>query len=79
MKGGGYIGFTMSVCLSIHQSVQSKLNLGYNFWSKRDKALILHTKMYASSLWQNLSTVPKILTLLHLYLDLDFWPFEKKT
>ena len=34
--------------------------------------------MYVSSLWQNLSTVPKILTLLHLYLDLDFWPFEKK-
>ena len=29
------------VCLSVCLSVQSKLNLGYNFWIKRDKAFIL--------------------------------------
>ena len=30
------------VCLSVCSSVQSKLNLGYNFWTVRDKAFILH-------------------------------------
>ena len=33
-----YIGITLSVCLSL----QSKLSFGYNFWTKRDKAFILH-------------------------------------
>ena len=42
----GYIGIILSVCLSIRLSVrlsvQSKLNLDYNFWTKSDRALILH-------------------------------------
>ena len=42
----GYIGITLSVCLSVRLSVrlsvQSKLNLCYNFWTKSDRALILH-------------------------------------
>ena len=32
----------LSVCLSVLPSVQSKLNLDYNFWTKSDRALILH-------------------------------------
>ena len=36
--GGGYIGITLSVC----PSVQSKLNLDNNFFTKGDRALILH-------------------------------------
>ena len=31
-----------SVRLSVRPSVQSKLNLDYNFWTKSDRALILH-------------------------------------
>ena len=32
----------LSVRLSVRPSVQSKLNLDYNFWTKGDRALILH-------------------------------------
>ena len=43
---GGYIGITLSVCLSVcpsfHLSVQSKLNLDHNLLTKGDRALILH-------------------------------------
>ena len=75
--GGGYIGITLSVCLSVclfvRLSVQSKLNLGYNFWTKRDKAFILHMCVPCD---KTFLSVPKI----WLYdLDLDFWPTFEKT
>ena len=56
---GGYIGITLSVCPSIRLSVQSKLNLGYNFWTKRDKAFILHMCVPCD---KTFLLVPKILT-----------------
>ena len=48
------------VCLSVCPSVQSKLNLGYNFSTKRDKALIWHTLVPCD---KTFLPVPKILTL----------------
>ena len=42
-KFGGYIGITLSVCLSVCSSVQRKLNLGNNFWTESDRAFILRT------------------------------------
>ena len=61
---GGYIGITPSVCLSVrpsvHPSVQSKLNLGYNFSTNRDKAFILHMLVPCD---KTFLSVPKNLTL----------------
>ena len=42
--GGGYIGITLFVCLSIRLSVQSKLNLDHNFLTKGDRVLIIGQK-----------------------------------
>ena len=61
-KFGGYIGITLSVRLS----GQSKLNLGYNFWTRRDEAFILHV----CSLCQDLSLRTKNFDLLTLTFDL---------
>ena len=60
-KFGGYIGITLSVCvcLFVRLSVQSKLNIGYNFWTKRDKAFILHMCIPCD---KTFLSVPKILT-----------------
>ena len=62
--GGGYIGITLSVCLSVRPSVrlsvQSKLNLGYNFSTNRDKAFILHMLVPCD---KTFLSVPKNLTL----------------
>ena len=61
---GGYIGITPSVCLSVRPSVrlsvQSKLNLGYNFSTNRDMALILHMLVPCD---KTFLSVPKNLTL----------------
>ena len=61
---GGYIGITPSVCLSVRlsvrPSVQSKLNLGYNFSTNRDKAFILHMLVPCD---KTFLSVPKNLTL----------------
>ena len=53
---GGYIGITPSVCLSVCSSVQSKLDLGYNW----DKAFILHMWITCE---KTFLSVPKILIL----------------
>ena len=53
----------LSVCSSL--SVQSKLNLGYNFWTKRYKAYI------CGSLWQDLSVGTKNCDLVTLTLTFD--------
>ena len=62
--GGGYIGITLSVCLSVRlsvrPSVQSKLNLDYNFWTKSDRALILHKCIPCD---KTFLLIPKFLTL----------------
>ena len=55
----GYIGITLSICLSIRLSVQSKLNLGYNFWTKRDRAFMLHMCVPCGKIFPS---VPKIWT-----------------
>ena len=39
---GGGIYRNHPVCLFVRLSVQSKLNLGYNFWTKWDRTFILH-------------------------------------
>ena len=57
----GYIGITGDpVCLSVRLSVQSKLSFGYNFWTKRDKAFILHI---CAPCDKTFLSVPKMLTL----------------
>ena len=48
------------VCLSVRLSVQSKLNLGYNFSTFRDKAFILHMLVPCD---KTFLSVPKNLTL----------------
>ena len=57
---GGYIGITPSVRPSVRLSVQSKLNLGYNFSTNRDKAFILHMLVPCD---KTFLSIPKILTL----------------
>ena len=54
--GGGYVGISLSVC----PSVQSKLNLDHNFYTKGDRALILHKCIPCDKtfLW-----IPKFFTL----------------
>ena len=56
---GAYIGITLSVRLSF----QIKLNLGFNFWTKRDGAFILNTWIPCFKIFLS---VPQILT---------FWPW----
>ena len=48
-----YVGIILSVRLSVHLSAQSLLNLGYNFWTKSDRAFIFNTHM----------SVPNLVTL----------------
>ena len=48
------------VCLSVHLSVQSKLNLDYNFLTKWDRAFILHMYVPCD---KTFLFVPKVLTL----------------
>ena len=50
----------LSVCPSVRLSVQSKLNLGYNFSTNRDKAFILHMLVHCD---KTFLSVPKNLTL----------------
>ena len=61
--GGGGGGIKRSPCLSfclfVHLSVQSKLNLGHNFWTKRDQAFILHMCITCGKIFL---LIPKILT-----------------
>ena len=52
-----------SVCLSVRLSVQSKLNLDHNFWTKSDRALILHKCISCD---KTFLSIPKCLT---------FWPW----
>ena len=47
------------VCSSVCLSVQSKLNLRYNFWTKSDRAVILHMCITCCNTFL---LVPKILT-----------------
>ena len=49
----------LSVRLSVRLSVQSKLNLDYNFWTKSDRALILHKCMPCD---KTFLLIPKFLT-----------------
>ena len=69
---GGYIGITLSVCPSVRPSVslsvQSKLNLDNNFWTKSDRALILHKCIPCDK------TFLSIEKIWLCDLDLDFWP-----
>ena len=51
----GYIGIT----LSVHPSVQSKLNLDHNFWTKSGRALILHKCIPCD---KTFLSIPKFLT-----------------
>ena len=59
--GGGYRNHPvwLSVRLFVRLSVQSKLNLGYNFWTKRNKAFILHMCVPCD---KTFLSVPKIFT-----------------
>ena len=58
MKFGG-VYRNHPVCLSVHLPVKSKLNLGYNFWTKGDRAFILHMCIPCE---ETFLSVPKILT-----------------
>ena len=77
----GYIGITrlsvclsvrlsvcLSVCLSVGLSVKSKHNLGYNFSTNIDKALILHMLVPCDN------TFLSVTKNWPCDLDLDFWP-----
>ena len=59
LGGGGYIGITLSVCLSVRLSLQSKLNLDYNFLTKGDRALILYKCIPCDKIFRS---IPKFLT-----------------
>ena len=48
------------VCLSVRLSIQSKLNLDYNFLTNRDKAFILHMLIPFD---KTFLSIPKFLTL----------------
>ena len=50
----------LSVCSSVHPSLQSKLKLDHNFWTKSDSALILHKCIPCD---KTFVLIPKFLTL----------------
>ena len=57
--GGGGLYRNQPVCLSVRLSVQSKLNLGHNFLTKGDRALILHKCIPCD---KTFPSIPKFLT-----------------
>ena len=62
---GGGVYRNHPVCMSVRLSVQSKLNLGYNFWTKRDGAFILHIWVLCD---KTFLSIPKNFT---------FWPWPR--